>query len=81
MSDSKISVNAMDRALNSQREKLFQAMGIVRLATRAAQSGSENDGSISVADAVDVWTALDGAYALLDRVACKLQDTETMLNG
>jgi len=49
------------------------------LATRAAQcGGSESDGSIAVVYAVDIWTALDGAYALLNRVAGKLQDSETM---
>jgi hypothetical protein len=75
----KVSVESMDAALNDQREKLFQAMGIVRLATRATQRGSQRDGSIPVGDAVDIWTALDGAYALFDDVAAKLQDTETML--
>jgi hypothetical protein len=75
----KVSVESMDAALNDQRAKLFEAMGIVRLAIRAAQRGSGNDGSVAMVDAVDIWTALNGAYALFDRVAGKLQDSETML--
>jgi hypothetical protein len=65
---------------NQSRLGLFQAMSIVRLATRAAQRGSGGDGSIAAADALDVWAALEVAYALFDRIADKLQDCETMLD-
>jgi hypothetical protein len=70
----------MDTALNDQREILFQAMAIIRLAAITAQRvGSPVDGSLNVEGAADVWSALNGAYALLDGVAGKLQDSGTIL--
>lgn len=63
----------MDSALRDQRRVLFQAMGIVRLATHAIR---EEGSHRAITDA---WTALDGAYTLLSSVADRVQTTETML--
>ena len=71
---------ALDAALNNQIQILFQGIGVVGLAARAARDGgSPIDGSISQNDAVAIWTALDGAYALLSGVAGKLEDCDTLL--
>jgi hypothetical protein len=75
MAESKISVKAMDAAILDQRSILFQAMGIVRMVSRAIQGG----GSGSRESTVDAWTSLDGAYAMLGSIADRLQDSETML--
>jgi hypothetical protein len=77
----KIDVEAMDTALNEQRGALFEAMGIVRLAARQAERGSsdDNDRVLSLGEATDVWTALEGAHKLLGRIADRLQSSEMML--
>ncbi len=62
---------ALDIALAAQRDLLFQAMGIVGLAALAARA----------TDAADMWKALEGAYALIDGVAGKLQSADTLLAG
>ena len=57
-----VQVQAMDEALCKQLTVLFQAMGIVRMASREIQRDTGDSG------AVDAWTlALDGAYELLQR--------------
>jgi hypothetical protein len=69
-----VSVEAMDEALNSQRCDLFQAMGIVRMASDTVREPKRGQRSLQ-----DAWAALDGAYELLTRISDRLQDTETML--
>jgi hypothetical protein len=63
----------MNAALGRQRGVLFQAMGIVRMASLAIM-----DPSYDRAD-TDAWTALDGAYELLSSIADRLECAETML--
>jgi hypothetical protein len=70
-----VPVNAIDSALNEQRANLFQAMGIVRMAIDTIREPALGERSITAA-----WTALDGAYTLLSKVADRLQDSETMLS-
>lgn len=70
----------LDRALTAQRETLFRAMGIVGLASdRARRCGSPIDGTVSQAAVVDIWTALEAAYELLNDVAAKLESSEVLL--
>lgn len=78
----KIDVKAMDRALNDQICALFEAMAIVRLAARQAERGSSDDNGpvLSLGEATDVWTALDGAHKLMGRIADRLASSETMLS-
>jgi hypothetical protein len=64
----------MDKALNSVRGTLFQAMGIVRMATETIRGGS----AYPRAD-TDAWTALEGAHEILSRIADRLETSETML--
>jgi hypothetical protein len=66
----RVPVKAMDEALLDQRIALFQAMGIVRLASATLRNS---------AIGADEWTALDGAHAILSTVADRLECTETML--
>jgi hypothetical protein len=66
---------AMNTALNDIRQQLFQAMGIVRMAAHTIED------PVYVKAPTDVWTALDGAYDLLCRVADRLQTSETVLLG
>jgi hypothetical protein len=68
----KISVEAVDTALNDQCCDLYEAMGIVALATDAIR----NEDGKSVTNA---WAALDGAYKLLKNVVGRLQTSETLL--
>jgi hypothetical protein len=71
---------AMDTALNKQRGALFEAMGIVRLATRRAQRSGDDDGrELSLGEAPDVWTAIEGAHKLLGRIADRLESSDAML--
>jgi hypothetical protein len=67
-------VSAMDDALRAQREVLFQAMGIVRLASSAAMEMTGGDKT-----STDIWTALNGAYALLGTVADHMISARAML--
>jgi hypothetical protein len=67
-------MNTMDDALRAQREVLFQAMGIVRLASNAALEMTGGDKT-----STDIWTALNGAYALLAGVADHMLSARTML--
>lgn len=67
-----ISTREMNDALLSQRNALFQAMGIVRLASGAIQRSASN--------VVDAWTALDGAYELLSGIADRLECVDAMLS-
>jgi hypothetical protein len=76
----KIDVETMDTAINEQRGALFEAMGIVRLAARQAERGDAGRG-LSLGEATDVWTALEGAHKLLSRIADRLESSETMLSA
>jgi len=69
-----VKVEAMDKALNNLCCDLFQAMGIVRLASDAVREPPLGQRSLQ-----DAWAALDGAYELLTRISDRLQDCETML--
>jgi hypothetical protein len=71
-----VSRAVMDRALNAQRSDLFQAMGIVRLASREALGIAGDDEQMS-----DIWTALDGAYTLMDRVSARLEDCKHLVGS
>lgn len=74
VTESAAKLNTMDDALRAQREVLFQAMGIVRLASAAAvEMGGEGKTS------TDIWTALNGAYALLGTVADHMLSARAML--
>jgi len=66
---------AMNTALIELRHKLFQAMGIVRMAAFTIQEPGYAKAE------TDAWTSLDGAYDLLCRVADRLASTETVLLG
>jgi hypothetical protein len=66
-------VRTMDEALADQREALFQAMGVVRMASYAIQEPCHERAD------TDAWTALNGAYALLSSIADRLECSETML--
>jgi hypothetical protein len=68
-----VDLEAMNEALLEQRGVLFQAMGIVRMATHVIR-----EPSYSRAD-TDAWTSLDAAYALLSAVADRLESSGTML--
>jgi hypothetical protein len=68
-----INVDSMDAALLGPREALFQAMGIVRMASNAIQEPSHDRAD------TDAWTALNGAYELLSGIADRLESTEAML--
>jgi hypothetical protein len=76
-----IDVAAMDTALNEQCCALYEAMAIVRLAARQAQSRCHvGDRKVShLGEETDVWTALDGAHKLLGLIADRLESSETML--
>jgi hypothetical protein len=71
---------AIDAALTRQSMVLYQAMGIVELASRVLQgymqpiSGAREGHDVEIA-----WAALDGAHALLNGVADRLQTPETLL--
>lgn len=69
----RISTGAMNDALCDQRIALFQAMGIVRLATATLRNLSADR------ETTDAWTALEGAYAILSTMADRLESSETML--
>jgi hypothetical protein len=70
----------LDRALTEQRELLFQAMGIVGLASdRARRCGSAIDGTVSQTAVVDIWTSLEAVYGLLNGVAGRLESSEVLL--
>jgi hypothetical protein len=66
-------VRTMDEALTEQKEALFQAMGVVRMASFAIQEPCHERAD------TDAWTALNGAYALLSSIADRLECSETML--
>lgn len=66
---------AMDTALIELRQKLFQAMGIVRLASSAIREPAYAKVE------TDVWTSLDAAHVLLCGVADRLQSSHTVLVG
>jgi hypothetical protein len=68
-----VPVRAMNDALTDQRAALFQAMGIVRMASHAIQEPQHRRAD------TDAWTALDGAYELLSSIADRLECAETML--
>ncbi len=68
-----VSVASMNTALNDQGVALYQAMGIIRLATTAVRDPAYDR------EVTDAWTALDAAYAILSGIADRLQDTESML--
>jgi hypothetical protein len=63
----------MDSALNDVRGTLFQAMGIVRMASNAIREPIDDKAE------TDAWTALEGAHEILCRVADRLQSVETIL--
>lgn len=69
-----IDVETMDKALNDVCGDLYQVMGIVRMATETIREPTLGERSITAA-----WTALDGAYKLLDIITDRLQTSETML--
>jgi hypothetical protein len=69
----KIDEKAMEAAFIEQRAVLFQAMGIVRMASETIREPYHAKAH------TDAWTALGGAYALMGLVADRLQDSETML--
>jgi hypothetical protein len=75
----KITAEAMDKALDDQRQMVFQAMGIIKIAGIATGGGSMTDGSMNAEDLADLWSALEGVYAILDGVAEKLESTEILL--
>jgi hypothetical protein len=52
----------MDAALNDQREKLFQSLGVVLMTSNAIREPGYAQTE------VDAWTSLDAAYALLSSV-------------
>jgi hypothetical protein len=67
-----IPIRAMDEALLDQRIVLFQAMGIVRMASKTIQRDASHS--------ADAWTALDGAYELLSGIADRLECADAMLS-
>lgn len=68
---STVPVREIDEALLDQRIVLFQAMGIVRLASKEIQREHGR---------ADAWTALDGAYELLSRIADRVECADAMLS-
>jgi hypothetical protein len=64
---------ALDAALIDLRQKLFQAMGIVRLARRAVREPHQAE--------TEAGPALDAAHSLLAAVADRLQSTNMVLAG
>jgi hypothetical protein len=73
----KIDTETVDRALNAQACDLFEAMAIVRLASRQAARCA--DGSGDLYERGDIWAALNGAHKLLGLVADRLESTEMLL--
>jgi hypothetical protein len=74
ISGPKISVEALDSARHDLCGTLYEAMGIIALATDAIRDEDGNSESVT-----NAWTALDGAYKLLNNVVGRLDSTETLL--
>ena len=69
----------LDAALNNERERLFQAMAVVNLAADATgRLGSPIDGSLSVQAVCEVWSALNGAYNILNGIAARMESSATL---
>jgi hypothetical protein len=64
----------VDSALNWQANVLYRAMGIVRMASNVVQA--EGGRSESLADA---WTALDGAYSIMESIIKRFENTDALL--
>lgn len=67
--------DSMDDALIELRHNLFEAMGIVRLASCAICEPGYDKAE------TDAWTSLNVAHALLSGIADRLQSSETLLVG
>jgi hypothetical protein len=63
----------IERALLDRRQTLFQAMGIIRLATHAIRE-APYEGSNT-----DAWCSLDGAFGLLANVADHLENVDALI--
>ena len=65
---------ALDQELNEQRAILFQAMGIVALATEALRDRLPTRMHVT-----NAWTALEGAYTLMNGVSDRLESCDTLM--
>lgn len=61
--------------IEEQRTRILDAMGIIGAAKGSLEhGGSPIDGKIDQNTAVDAWTALRAAYAILDSVGWRLNE-------
>jgi hypothetical protein len=74
-------ISRMNSALSDVRSTLFQAMGIVRMASSTISEPSYEKAETDEYPGAFVWTALDGAHEILCRVADRLMDSATLLAG
>ena len=66
---------AVESVLNDLRGDLYAVMGIVRMAC-----GTVREPPLGERSLMDAWTALDGAYTLLDDLTDRLLDTKKLLS-